>query len=95
MTAKRVAQAFCWGKTHYFDDSTLRFFGSRVTWAEAEGGALLAVERLQVAWRGPRRSRAVRVEADGRVTRGPFRADTKTARADHYNYGGGLLTDKQ
>lgn len=82
MKPKSIAQSFCWGRTHYFDDDTLRFFGARVVYAEVVGEALRAVERLPVGWQGPRSSSAVHVDVSGTVTRGPMRASTRRAMAD-------------
>lgn len=86
MTPKRIAQQFCWGKTHYCDDGTLRWFSARIVQAEVKNegkpeAQLWLVERLPNGHpNAPRMSRAVVIDSEGRCGRGPFKSTTAQAR---------------
>jgi hypothetical protein len=85
MTPRHVAQRFCWGKTHYTDDGTLRWFKARIIQAEVKNegtpeAQLWLVERMPNGHNGPRMSRAVVIDAEGRCGRGPFKNTTAQAR---------------
>ena len=88
MSYKLLAQRFCWGKTHYADDGTLRWFTARIVQAEVKNentseAQLWMVERLPNGHpNAPRKSRAVVIDSEGRVGRGPFRHLTARARRD-------------
>ncbi len=85
MSARDVAQRFCWGKTHYVDADTLRWFNARIVQAEVKNegepdAQLWLVERMPNGHNGPRMSRAVVIDSEGECGRGPFKATTAQAR---------------
>jgi hypothetical protein len=85
MSYKLLAQRFCWGKTHYCDDGTLRWFSARIVEAEIKNegkpeAQLWLVERMPNGHNGPRQSRAVVIDNEGCCGRGPFKATTAQAR---------------
>lgn len=66
-------QRKAWGKTHYFDKGTLRFFGSRISRIRQDGSEITCVESAQVGWSGVRKRRFVVF-------------DVLTGQVDHIDY---------